>query len=137
MFLPKPRLRRYIVNGVAATAIHYSILLFCIETLHLQSAGAANLIASIFGISASFLGNRYFVFQSRRASIFLQATKFIGIYIAIAALHGTTLYLWTDVYHLNYNLGFIIAVIIQFILGYIAGKDFVFADKESSDLKAK
>ena len=88
----------------------------------------ANLLASLFGISASFLGNRHYVFRSTREDLLFQATKFIALYTAIALLHGTTLYIWTDLYNLNYNLGFLIAVLIQFSLGYLGGKTLVFSE---------
>ena len=54
---------RYIVNGLFATAVHYGVLTFCLTVLQLPSAGVANLIAAVFGITASFFGSRYFVFR--------------------------------------------------------------------------
>jgi len=117
---------RYIINGIVATAFHYAILYLAIEVVDLHSAGVSNLLASIVGISASFLGNRYFVFKSTQSSIYSQAITFLGFYAAIALIHGGVLYLWTDRLGLNYNIGFLIAVLIQTILGFIAGNRYVF-----------
>jgi putative flippase GtrA len=123
---------RYGINGVAATAVHYFVLFSGIEFFQLNSAGFANLLASIFGISVSFIGNRYFVFRSRENRICAQAIKFIGLYMIIGFLHGLTLYFWSDVYRLNYHYGFMIAVTIQFLLGYLAGKTIIFGKHSAS-----
>ncbi|HHW4681225.1 MAG TPA: GtrA family protein, partial [Xylella taiwanensis] len=54
---------RYLLNGLFATAVHYTILRFNMEVLDLHLAGLANGIAAVFGITVSFIGNRYFVFR--------------------------------------------------------------------------
>lgn len=123
-------LLRYGVNGLLATAVHYIVLYFCIEFFQFRSAGVANLVASAFGISVSFMGNRYFVFKNTDKGFLSQAAKFAGLYAVIGFVHGSTLYVWTDIYKLNYNFGFLIAVLIQFTLGYIASKRFVFNKKQ-------
>lgn len=121
-----PQLVRYLVNGVFATAVHYAALRFCLEVLHLGSAGLANMLAAPVGIATSFLGSRYYVFQRRETAIVQQAVRFMGLYAAIAALHGGLLYAWTDLLRLNYSVGFLIAVGMQVVLGYLAGKYLVF-----------
>jgi putative flippase GtrA len=119
-------LMRFGINGAAATAVHYAVLHACIEWLRLGLAGAANFLASLFGISVSFLGNRYFVFDGARQPLLRQAMKFAGLYALIALLHGSVMWVWADVYGLNYHGGFVIAVLIQFTLGYLGGKRLVF-----------
>lgn len=84
-----PQLVRYVVNGVIATAVHYAALRFCLEVLQMNSAGLANMLAAPVGIATSFLGSRYYVFQRRETAIVQQAVRFMGLYAAIAALHGT------------------------------------------------
>lgn len=117
---------RFGVNGLGATAIHYGIFAMCIVFLHFSSAGMANFVASFFGITASFIGNRYFVFPTKAGDFNAQLTKFATLYGAIALFHGLMLFVWTDVFHLNYNFGFIIALIFQFIVGYIFSKYIIF-----------
>jgi putative flippase GtrA len=116
---------RYLANGVFATAVHFAVLYAGVELLQLRSAGWSNLIASVFGIGVSFLGNRYFVFDDR-SHIAAQAKRFFLVYALIALTHGAVLWLWTDVWHLNYRVGFLIAVAIQVLLGYVASKYWVF-----------
>jgi len=117
---------RFIINGLLATAVHFGVLTFCIEVIGIQSAGLSNLIAAVFGISASFLGSRYFVFSPTGEAIAKQALKFSGLYGAIALLHGLMLLIWTDHYGLDYRMGFLIATIIQVSLSYLGNKFLVF-----------
>ncbi len=117
---------RYLANGVLATVVHFAALYSCVEILRLASAGWSNLIASVFGIGVSFLGNRYFVFDQRITGIWQQAQRFFLVYALIACTHGAVLWLWTDHWQLNYRFGFLIAVAIQVVLGYLASKHWVF-----------
>jgi putative flippase GtrA len=117
---------RYAINGVVATAVHYSVLSFNLNVLNFPSAGLANSVAAIFGISVSFLGSRYFVFPGATDSIFTQAVKFSGLYGAIAVCHGMVLFIWTDRYALDYKVGFLIATVIQVSLSYLGNKFLVF-----------
>jgi putative flippase GtrA len=117
---------RYGVNGVVATAVHFGVLSFNLDVLNFSSAGFANLIAAAFGITTSFLGSRYFVFQKLNECITRQAIKFSGLYGSIALLHGLILLIWTDWLGMDYRLGFLIATAVQVSLSYIANKFWVF-----------
>jgi len=117
---------RYIINGLFATLVHFSVLTFNIEILHIASAGIANFIAAIFGITVSFVGSRYFVFQNHRGTVLHHAVKFGMLYGGIAALHGLILFVWTDYYHLPYQVGFVIATGLQVTLSYFGNKKVVF-----------
>jgi len=117
---------RYGINGVVATLVHFALLAFNLHILTMPSAGLANIIASVFGISASFLGNRYFVFHRSTKGIIAQAAKFSGLYGAMALLHGVVLLVWTDWLDLNYRHGFLLATILQISLSYIGNKRLVF-----------
>ena len=121
-----PQVLRFIVNGVFATAVHYSVLVAAMEVLAASSAGLANFSASVFGITSSFLGNRYYVFRSTGESILAQGLKFSGLYGLIALLNGAVLYLVTDRLGYHYNLGFLVALCLQVWLGYTGGKHLVF-----------
>lgn len=87
----------------------------------------ANFIAAWFGITASFLGNRYFVFRRKESPWRRQARLFLALYLPIACLHGLMLFVWTDVFHLNYTAGFMIATSIQTMLSYLGNKLLVFS----------
>lgn len=117
---------RYAINGLIATAVHFGVLIFNIEILDFKSTGIANFIAAIFGISASYLGSRYFVFNRTAEKITLQALRFGVLYSVIAVLHGAFLWAWTDWNGLDYRIGFVIATIFQVSLSYFGNKLLIF-----------
>jgi putative flippase GtrA len=117
---------RYVLNGVLATAVHYGVLMLNIEVFGFRSAGMANAVAALFGISASFLGSRYFVFQHTVGSFHRQALGFGLLYGATAALHGLCLWLWTDRHGLDYRAGFVIVTAMQMALSYVGNKFLIF-----------
>jgi putative flippase GtrA len=117
---------RYLINGLVATAIHFLVLTINIKLLGWSSAGLSNLVASIFGIFSSFIGSRYFVFQHSSEVLWVQIYRFILLYLAIALLHGALLYIWVDVYSLNYILGFGVATAMQVLFSYVGNKFMVF-----------
>ena len=117
---------RYVINGLAATAVHYAVLTINIGFLEFNSAGLANFIAAIFGIATSFLGSRYFVFKRIDEDILHQSLKFGGLYGVVAVLHGVFLWVWTDLQGLDYRLGFLIATGMQVSMSYLGNKYLVF-----------
>lgn len=121
-----PEFARYVINGLVATIIHYGVFVLNLEWLGFRSAGAANFVAAIFGITASFFGSRCYVFRSRSANVWQQALGFGGLYGAIAALHGAILLLWTDWRGFDHRIGFLIATALQVSLSYLGNKYLVF-----------
>ena len=120
------RILRYLVNGLAATAVHFVVLSFGLKVLEIGSAGLANLLAAIFGVTTSFLGNRYYVFRKWDEPIAVQATKFGTLYVLTVSLHGLVLFGWSDVWRLDYRTGFIVATALQVLLTYWGSKLLVF-----------
>lgn len=117
---------RYIINGILATIVHFGILTLLLDVANVPSAGIANLLAAIAGITASFLGSRYFVFRNHEESMFKQALKFSGLYGFIAILHGFILFVWSDYFGLDYRLGFLVATFFQVSLSFVGNKLLVF-----------
>lgn len=117
---------RYIVNGLVATAVHFAILTFNVELLHMASAGMANFVAAICAISVSFLGSRHFVFRAAHAPMIRQAIFFVILYTLIAVGHGLILYLWTDRAGMDYRLGFLVATCFQVACSFFGNKLWVF-----------
>ncbi|MBA0282139.1 GtrA family protein [Stenotrophomonas maltophilia] len=117
---------RYVINGLAATAVHYGVLRFNIEVLHIPLAAAANALAAVFGITASFLGSRYFVFRGRQGSLARQGSLFLLVYASIAVLHALVMYLWADRLGLDYRIGFVLATGMQMAISFIANRLVVF-----------
>lgn len=127
---------RYVVNGLAATAVHYGVLSFCLEVLKLPSAGLANLVAAAFGITASFFGSRYFVFRRPDEPMLRQAARFGALYAAIAVLHALVLALWTDAGGLDYRWGFLVATGLQVALSYWGNKRLVFNQRSTDPMQS-
>lgn len=124
--LNRQRPFRYVVNGGVATVVHFLVLAFSIQVLNWSSAGAANGFAALFGIAASFLGSRYYVFKSSTESASSQLVKFLILYVSIALLHAGVLLVWTDYCQLSYVVGFMIATVMQLMLSYWGNKILVF-----------
>lgn len=126
MLRPSNQFLRYVVNGLVATLVHYVILTINIQWLGFSSAGLANFVAAIVGISVSFLGSRYFVFQNTQGAMSTQALTFAGLYGVIAVINGLVLFVWTDWLSFDYRLGFVVSTVIQFSLSYFGNKRLVF-----------
>lgn len=120
-------LTRFVINGVLATAVHYGVLSFNLHVLQIPSAGLANFLAAWFGIAASFVGSRFFVFRHKSSPWLPQALRFLTLYLSIACLHGLLLFVWTDTFHLNYSIGFALATVLQTVLSYTGNKLLVFS----------
>ena len=117
---------KYIINGLIATAIHFLVLTFNLKVLGWSSAGFANLVAAVFGITTSFIGSRYFVFERSLEPLTKQLSRFIILYAVLALVHGALLYVWVDMYSYNYVAGFVIATIVQVVSSYLGNKVLVF-----------
>ncbi|NDY83503.1 GtrA family protein [Orrella sp. NBD-18] len=122
----KNRSVRYVINGLIAAGVHFSVLTLNLKVLNWSSAGWANLIASLFGITFSFVGSRYFVFQESSEPLNQQVSRFFLLYILIAIFHGVLMHWWVDVFVLNYAIGFVVTMIVQVILSYWGNKLLVF-----------
>ena len=122
----RQRAFRYLVNGALATTVHFGVLVFIMQVLKWSSAGMANGVAAMFGIAASFLGSRYYVFSNSSETVSAQLFKFLVLYLSIALLHAGLLFVWTDHYQFNYLLGFLVATLLQLLLSYWGNKVLVF-----------
>lgn len=117
---------RYVMNGLVATGIHYSVLTFLLKVLQFSSAGLSNLLAAVVGITVSFLGSRYFVFRRTDESLITQGAKFSLLYGLIAFLHGAVLYILTDRLLIDYRISFLCATVLQVLLSFFGNKILVF-----------
>lgn len=117
---------RYVFNGIAATCVSYAVLYACLHLAHIPSAGASNLLAAIAGITASFFGNRHFVFPGSRESVWHQLARFWLLYAVLALMQGAVMFIWTDLAGLDYRLGFLLGTFLQMVCSYFGGKQWVF-----------
>jgi putative flippase GtrA len=122
----KSEIVKYSIIGGIATLVHFCALVIIIELTIIKSTGIANFLASFFGITSSYLGNKFWVFNKTPKKITLEITQFYAGYISIAIVHACFLTIWSDFFELNYIFGFIFAVAIQFIFGYLTNKLLVF-----------
>jgi len=119
-------LLRYVVNGTVATLVHFAALTVLIGPMNMRPVGLANFLGAVLGTTASFFGNRQFVFKADGAPIQQQAVQFTALYAALALVHSTLMYIWCDWAGGNYQMGFLVATFLQFILSYIANRRLVF-----------
>jgi putative flippase GtrA len=118
---------RYLANGLAATVCHYLVLNFALHALKIPSFAASNFVGACAGIAASFVGNRYFVFRRYEEPLIKQCARFLLLYLVIAAIHTSVLFVWSDRFGWNYNVGFLIATCLQLLLSYLGNRILVFS----------
>jgi putative flippase GtrA len=123
---PRWRPVRFLLNGLAAAAVHFAVLTCLLKVLALPSAGLANLFAAIVGVSASFVGNRHFVFGPAEEPWKHQLMRFWVLYLGLSVLHGGLLLFWTDVAGLDYRAGFLLGALLAALCTYLGGKRWVF-----------
>jgi putative flippase GtrA len=117
---------RYIINGLLATGVHYAVLVLLLEVVQIDKASVANLMAAVLGITTSFLGSRYFVFQKVEESAWQQILRFVPLYALIAGIHTCVMWVWTDHFGWNYTLGFLLATGLQMAGSFLGNKYLVF-----------
>ena len=117
---------RYFVNGAIATLTHYAVLTFLVGPMNMLPIGFASFLGAAVGTTASFFGNRKFVFKTVYSPIEQQVIRFAILYSGLALIHGLLMYVWCDWAGANYHLGFLIATILQFILSYLFNRKMVF-----------
>jgi len=125
MTIPTAQGMRFIVNGLGATAVNYAVLVILIEYAGLRFAGVAALLSAIAGISASFVGNRLFVFRSK-APVLTESIRFNVLYAGIALFQAVCMGLWSDLLSLDYSIGFLLITVMSAFLSYVGNRSMVF-----------
>jgi putative flippase GtrA len=119
-----------------STAVHFSVLFLTVSVLRWPSVGLSNLAAAAVGIVVSYLGNRYFVFRSGGTKVPAQLSKFVVLYACLAVFHGMFLFLWSDLGRWDYRVGFVIAVVVQAVVGYWGNRNIVFKTRPEKGVSA-
>jgi len=117
---------RYLINGLVATCVSYAVLYVCVNVLNVPSKGVANFVAAVFGITASFLGSRHFVFPGTSESVWHQLARFWVLYAVLALMQAAVLFIWSDWAGLDYRVGFLVGTFLQMVCSYFGGKHWVF-----------
>jgi len=116
---------RFTINGLVATGVHYLVMVFAIHVLNITWYSLAYAFAFLFAVVTSFWGNKRFVFKSRQVQDF-QFVKFVVLYLGLLVMTSLTMWMVSDYGGLHYNAGFIIAVTMQFIGGYLGSRYLIF-----------
>lgn len=122
------RVIRFGLNGVAATAVHYAILVALVEGAGLGSVGLASAFAAAGGIAVSYLGNHYYVLRADIAH-HKAAPRFLVCYAIVIGLHTGLMTIWADWAGLSYSLGFVLFTAIGATLTYLLNRFYVFRDR--------
>ena len=117
---------RYVINGAAATLIDFAVLRAASAVLGEGMVWLAGGLGAAVGITASFLGSRYFVFSHRRGDWRVEVARFLPLYGVLALVRMALFYVWSDVYGLDKNIGFVIATGVQVIATFFGNKYLVF-----------
>ena len=120
---------RFVLNGAAATAVHFAVFLAAAAALGSGLHGVANGVGAAFGIAASFIGARLYVFPHRRGDWRRQLARFLPLYGALACCSALFMYLWSDVSGLNKELGFLGAMAAQSLASFVGNRLLVFRDE--------
>lgn len=118
---------RFAMNGLVVTAVHYLVMLIAIQILDINMYSLAYAFTFIFGVTASFWGNKYFVFRSNQSQSY-QFFKFIILYIVLLLSTSITMWAVSDYAGLHYDIGFMVAATLQFIGGYLGSRYLIFYD---------
>ena len=118
---------RFAMNGLVATAVLYIIMLIAIQILHITMYSLAYAFAFMFALSTSFIVNKYLVFKSKQPEGY-QFFKFIILYIVLLLSTSATMWVVTDYVGYHFNVGFTVAVTLQFIGGYLGSRYLIFYD---------
>jgi putative flippase GtrA len=126
MWLFERQKLRYVLNGVAATLVHYLTLRVLIQLLPGTDVGLCNMGASVAGITASFLGNRHLVFAQTQKWVGKQLAQFLVLYGVLASIQGALMHGLVASWGLNITLAFLICTAFQFVAGFSVNKYFIF-----------
>lgn len=122
---------RFVVVGVIATAIHYSVLITCVELLHWDAVPASGLG---FALSAgvNYVLNRRFTFQSK-ASHGLAVVRFAIVVLAGLGWTLLLMYLLTDRFGVPYLLAQVCTTGIVLIWNFCGNAFWSFAVAEPEE----
>lgn len=136
--LRDPETWRYVLVGLATTAVSYAIYPLCYEGLFGSEAPGAlgETAAQVLSILFAYLPNKLFVFRSRRATkrgVIGEFFAFFGTRIGTFLASILLVFLLTDLIGLPGWIGKLVTVVVCFIGNYLFSKLLVFVkhNKES------
>ena len=119
------RFLKYLLVGGSATALHYAVLIGCVEALHMPAAIGAALGAFIGAIWA-YAGNRRYTFADRTPEHRHALPRFFAVAALMAVGHGAVV-ACGQAFGMHYLLAQIIASAAALGAGYGLNKRWSFA----------
>jgi putative flippase GtrA len=112
--------------------VDYLVMILCTELLHIHYT-ISIAIGGIIGAVVNFSVNRYWTFDSNKASqspVGAQLIKFIFVVAGSIALKSSGTYLFNNWLHIDYKIGRIIVdIIVSLSFNYVLQKYWVFRKK--------
>ena len=118
------QLIRFGLVGIAASCVHFGIVVAFVQTHRLQPL-SANAIAFCFAFQVSYWGHRCFTFSSQ-ANHFKAVSKLITVSVGTFAANQGLFYLLFKIVGLQYALALFIVLATLPILTFIINKYWVF-----------
>jgi len=118
---------RFALVGIAATLVHFLVIVVLVDLLGWLAPTPATVVGSAFGILTAYLGNYGFVFRLDDGRHHRYAPRFAATYLSVMAIHAGMMYLFVDVLHLRYEYGFLVATAFSATTTFIANRLVVFS----------
>lgn len=115
----------FLVVGIAATLVHYLIILLLVDLLGWLRPTPATVVGSVFGIATSYLGNHRLVFEAAGRHQHY-APRFVLTYLVVMGIHAGLMFLFDEVWQLPYEWGFIVATGLSAVTTFLANRYLVF-----------
>lgn len=117
---------KYLLVGVAATALHYAILVSVVEGAHGSPAFGAGL-GALAGAVLAYAGNHRYTFGARRTAHSQALGRFMLVAAFMAIGHASVVWLGSTVLGLHYLLAQVIASGLAFLGGFKLNQRWSFA----------
>lgn len=117
---------KFIISGVVSTLIHFLFLLIGVEIIKISLISISNLFASFFGLSSSFILNRYFVFRKFNKDILITYIQFMFANTLTIIVTSLLFLLWSDILGWDYRIGFLLIYLFIAIINFYLYKKIIF-----------
>jgi putative flippase GtrA len=116
---------RFVVVGVMATVVHFSVLISAVEYWGLMPS-PANGIAFLCAVGVTFFGQSFWVFRGHGGLTLAKMIKFAcSLTIGFTANLGI-MAVCTRIFGFDYRIGFLACIVIVTVLNFAVNKLWVF-----------
>ena len=111
---------------MAATALHYAVLVALVELLAVPAASAAG-IGALWGAALAYLANRRFAFRGSPALHRQAVPRFLAVALAGAVTNSLIVWAGTQAFEGHYLVAQALASLVVLALGYQVNRSWTFA----------